>query len=80
MSPNDERVQTHSEGSLTVALVDEALVEQIWRELQGKAARPQIRQLVKEAASEFAQATITTYVPIFVRRRVREQLGDGLGH
>jgi hypothetical protein len=78
MSPTDKRVQTHSEVSPTVVPVDEALVEQIWRELQGKAARAQIRQLLKEAASEFAHVPITMYVPIFVWRRVREQL-MGLG-
>jgi hypothetical protein len=54
--------------------VDEELVEQIWQEVQGKVSRTQIHQMVMEATSEFANATITTYVPIFVRRQVREWL------
>jgi hypothetical protein len=53
---------------------DDALVEEIWREMQGTVSRTQIHQMVTEARTEFAQATITLYVPIFVRRQVRERL------
>jgi hypothetical protein len=57
-----------------IVIVDDALVEEIWRELHGTVPRAQIHQLVMEARAEFAQATITLYVPIFVRRQVRERL------
>jgi hypothetical protein len=63
-----------------IVLVNEALVDQIWQEVQGKASRMQIQQLVVEATSEFAQATVTTYVSIFVRRQVREKLASMLNH
>jgi hypothetical protein len=59
-------------------LVDEVFVDQIWQEVQGKVSRLQIHQLVLEATSEFAEATITTYVPIFVRRHVHKKLASML--
>jgi hypothetical protein len=80
MSVNGEVVQTSTGEFQALDLGDEVLVDQLWQELRGRVPRTQIRQLVKEAASEFAHATITTYVPIFVRRRVREQLVDVLGN
>ena len=66
--------ETSQDQTPAIVLVDEVLVEQIWRDAQGKVSRMQIQQLVMEAASEFAHAKITTYVPIFVRRQVREKL------
>jgi len=53
---------------------NEALVEAIWVGTQGRVARAQIEQLVREARDDFAHATITTFVPIFVRRQVYEKL------
>jgi len=65
---------TSQEPAPALVLVDEVLVEQIWRDTQGNVSRVQIQQLVREARGEFAQAKVTTYVPIFVRRQVREKL------
>ncbi|HMN27467.1 MAG TPA: hypothetical protein PKE45_04860 [Caldilineaceae bacterium] len=59
-----------------IVFADEVLVEQLWQDVHGKVSRVQIQQLVMEATGEFAHAKITTYVPIFVRRQVREKLGS----
>jgi hypothetical protein len=78
MTAHHPPTETSQDQTPTIVLVDEVLVEQIWRDVQGKVSRVQIQQLVMEVAGEFAHAKITTYVPIFVRRQVREKLGSML--
>ena len=70
--------ETSQDQAPAIVLVDEVLVEQIWRDVQGNVSRMQIQQLVREANSEFAQAKVTTYVPIFVRRQLYEKLRSRL--
>jgi hypothetical protein len=52
----------------------ESVVEGIWRDLDGQVTHEQIRQAASEVASEFQDATITAFVPIFIRRLTREKL------
>src|SRR4051794_32803006 len=59
---------------MTNTELDAALVEEIWQETQGRIARAQIEQLLGEAKDDFAHASITTYVSIFVRRQVKQKL------
>jgi hypothetical protein len=54
--------------------VDDSLIELIWHDLDGQVVREQIRQVASEIADEFRTATITTFVPIFIRRQAREKL------
>jgi hypothetical protein len=54
--------------------VDDALVEAIWLELEGYAERERIREVASEVARDFQGASITQFVPIFVRRRTVERL------
>lgn len=54
--------------------VDDALVEAIWLELEGYAGRERIREVASEVARDFQGASITQFVPIFVRRRTVERL------
>jgi len=54
--------------------LDDSLIEQIWQDLGGQVSRERIRQIAAEAAAEFRTATVTAFVPIFVRRRTREKL------
>ena len=54
--------------------VDDSLIEQIWHDLDGHVTREQVRQVVTEIAAEFRTATITAFVPIFIRRQAREKL------
>jgi hypothetical protein len=52
----------------------ESLIEDIWRDLGGEVTHEQIRQAAREVAAQFQDATVTTFVPIFIRRRTREKL------
>jgi hypothetical protein len=54
--------------------IDDSLIEQIWHDLDGQVTREQIRQVVTEIAAEFRSATVTAFVPIFIRRQAREKL------
>ena len=54
--------------------VDDALVEAIWSELAGVADRETIREVAADVAVEFRRASITQFVPIFIRRRTVERL------
>jgi hypothetical protein len=54
--------------------LDDSFIEQIWHDLGGQVTRERIHQIAAEAAAEFRTATVTAFVPIFVRRRTREKL------
>jgi hypothetical protein len=54
--------------------VDDSLVEQIWQDLGGQVPRERIHQIADEAAAEFRTATVTAFVPVFVRRRTLKKL------
>jgi len=54
--------------------VDDALVETLWKDLDGQVSRQQIARAVKELASRFENATVTAFVPIFIRRQALELL------
>ena len=58
--------------------VDDDMVEAIWRELEGYAEREEIREVATEVATEFRKASVTQFVPIFVRRRTLERLRSGV--
>jgi hypothetical protein len=46
----------------------EVLIDQVWNDLQGQASRDAVRQVLLEVIQEYENATITTYIPIFIRR------------
>ncbi|WP_089939861.1 three-helix bundle dimerization domain-containing protein [Candidatus Entotheonella palauensis] len=52
----------------------EALVEQIRCEVNGDICPIHLHRLVDETAAAYRNATVTAYIPIFVRRKVLEQL------
>ena len=54
--------------------VDDSLVEQLWRELNGQVSRQQIAGAVTEITAGFEKVTVRGFVPIFVHRRALEQL------
>lgn len=78
-TPPQPTNETGQEQESDASAVNEALVEQIWQDVEGRASRVLIHQLVVEASTEFGEATIKTYVPIFVRRQVRKKLAILLG-
>jgi len=54
--------------------VDDALVETLWKDLDGQVSRQQIAGAVTQVAARFEQATVTAFVPIFIRRQALEYL------
>ena len=48
----------------------EALIEQIWNDLNGTTSYSEIRRVITELAPLYEGVRITTYVPIFLRRDV----------
>lgn len=64
---------SHTEASVIGWLED--LVEQTWRETDGATPRERIREMALEAALRYSgDAKITAYIPMLVRRNVRERL------
>jgi len=80
MKDNTETLQTYPEISgdqaffIACDLVDEDLVDVIWRELDGRVDREQIWQTACSVAERYYDASITTYIPIFIRRLTKELL------
>ena len=54
--------------------IDDALVEAIWHELDQQLPRERVRSAVAEVALGFQDATVKTFLPIFVHRRALERL------
>lgn len=50
------------------------LSEKIWHDLSEQVPRDQIDHLVVEAAAQFEDATVTTFIPLLIQRQVRERL------
>ncbi len=70
---------THTDNSDVISHVDEILIEGIWRDLGGQVTRERIRQVATSVAAEFGDATVTTFLPIFIHRRTRAKLEDEAG-
>lgn len=67
----DERRTRDMDGYL-----DEAFIQKVWQECNCQVSRAEIRAIVMEIAAEFQDATITAFVPIFIRRRLYEELDN----
>jgi hypothetical protein len=57
-----------------MASVDDLLVEKLWHDLDGQVSHQEIVQTVNQIAAQFQDATVTTFVPIFIRRLALDQL------
>jgi len=55
----------------------EAIVEQIWNDLQGTVDRSTIRYELAKVTPTFKDARIATYVPLSVRKLTVERLRTG---
>ena len=60
--------------SIASGNIDKALIESIWKELNGRLDREDISRAVLEAKARYQNATIKTFLPIFIRRYVLERL------
>jgi hypothetical protein len=54
--------------------IDDSLVEKLWRDLDGQVSRQLIAGTITAIATGFEKATVTAFVPIFIRRQALEQL------
>jgi hypothetical protein len=54
--------QEHPAGEL------ETLIDQVWNDLQGQVSRATIQQALLEIIPKYQDATVTTFVPLFIRR------------
>jgi hypothetical protein len=55
---------------------DECLIEKLWQDLEGQVSREQIDQVVTEISFRFQDASVTAFIPIFIRRLAFEELKD----
>jgi hypothetical protein len=62
----------HEGGNVATQLDD--LIEQVWLDLGGQVSHARIRQVATETVAMFRDATVTAYIPILLRRRIRERL------
>ena len=70
----NESTEEAVENQLIFDIVDDVLIEEIWRDLEGLITHEQIRQVAMEVAAQYQDAAVTTFLPIFVHRRTRERL------
>jgi hypothetical protein len=50
------------------------LIEQLWRDLDGKVSQTRIRQVATGVAAKFHDAPVTANIPLFIRHLTREWL------
>ena len=70
----NESTEEAVENQLIFDIVNDVLVEELWRDLEGLITHEKIRQVAMEIAAEYQDVAITTFLPIFVHRRTRERL------
>jgi hypothetical protein len=56
--------------------VDDLLVEKIWCDLGKQISHEHIRQVALEVATEFREAKVTVFVPIFIHRLTLQRFGN----
>lgn len=66
------------ENHLIFDIVNDVLIEELWRDLEGLITHEKIRQVAMEIAAEYQDVAVTTFLPIFVHRRTRERLRSAL--
>jgi hypothetical protein len=67
-------IEVDDHESSTSENIDNALIESIWKELNGRADREIISRTVLEARASYQHATIKTFIPILIRRDVLDRL------
>lgn len=55
------------------------LSEKIWHDMSEQVPLDQIDHLVVEAAAQFEDATVTTFIPLLIQRQVRQRLHAEIG-
>lgn len=67
---NDQVLQQEASISANKGLEGdlETLIDLVWNDLQSQVSRAAVQQVLLEIIPEYENATITTFVPIFMRR------------
>jgi hypothetical protein len=73
-SPTIARAGDADSAGLGSGYADKALIESIWKALDGRVDREQITQAILEAAARYQNARVKTFIPIFIRRDVLQRL------
>jgi hypothetical protein len=73
-SPMETKIEVDDHASNTSGYIENALIESIWKDLNGCVEREYIRRVVLEARARYEHATIKTFIPIFIRRYVLKRL------
>ena len=53
---------------------DNALVERVWRELEGQVARDRVSRVIAEVGIAYQDAQVQVFVPILIHRQALERL------
>lgn len=69
-----ESSSAHTEADDRVAALVDVVVDQVCRDLRGWVPRNRVRQLATELMTGYRDAVVTAYIPIILRRQLREQL------
>lgn len=73
-SPIETKIEFDDRASSRSGNIENALIESIWKDLNGRVDREHIRRAVLEARARYKHATIKTFIPILIRRYVLERL------
>ena len=65
-----------TDGLESTTYLDEKWIEELWHDLGEQVSQEQIRKIASEAAVEFQDATVTSFLSIFIRRRILEKLSS----
>ena len=74
VSHGDVDLSVAQEMQESICYVDDQLVDEIWEDLGGCVERAQVYEVAREVESEFEDATVKMFIPIFIRRFTRERL------
>lgn len=54
--------------------VNDALIDAIWQDLEGRVTRDKVYQVAYDVAADFHDATVIQFIPILIRRRASMKL------
>ncbi len=54
--------------------VRDEVIDQIWHDLGEQLPRPRVAEVAQDIAASLGDATITTFIPLFVCRLARDRL------
>lgn len=60
--------------------LDDRLIEQIWNDIGRRVSLEKVREVATAVAAGYRRATVTTFVPIFIRRQTYRRLKEMIDH